>query len=66
MEDLFMSFRKYCRGISQHTLLVKMKVFKNISVLKKRFEGDTITCSVLRKPFIEYSRPLTATASHHD
>ena len=37
-----------------HRLMVK-----NSSVLKKHTEGDT-NCSLVRKPFIEYSR-LTAT-----
>ena len=34
VEDVFMSFRKCCSGISQYKLLVKIKVFKlkNISV----------------------------------
>ena len=56
-----MSFRKYCRGVRQHELpdesiLPKTNKLKNFSV-KKCTEIDTINCSSMRKPFIEYSRP---------
>ena len=66
-----MSFRKYCRGMSQRELLdysifPKANGLKNFSVLKKPTEVNTVNCSLVQKPFIEYSRLLTATASYHD
>ena len=67
-----MSFRKYCRGMSQHeifdqSILPKANKLKNFFVLKDVLRSTyTINCPLLRKPFIEYSRPLTAAASRHD
>ena len=54
----FMSFRKYCRRIVNMSyqirvfcqrLMLKTLLFKNQGT-----EVDTINCSLMRKPFIEY------------